>query len=163
MSNFYPEKLHVKFIGEADPEGPESPRKYTLTHSDVTGELFLSIGMVYDQQAISGWYTRFMRDEVLAEFLEGEQGPELHVSCHVSGGWVLGSASWRYAIFQRHMIQVLQAFRNGDEVFLESNRRYDQAPVIIHFHSRNQRYNVTENWGYLTDYRLKEQFAYAAT
>jgi len=66
-------KLQVKFIGEATATGPVSPRCYTLTHSDRTGHLFLSIGTRYDEAALSGWYTRLMRDEVMAAYqLDGE-------------------------------------------------------------------------------------------
>jgi hypothetical protein len=74
-----PEKLQTKFITESDPDGPAWPRKYTLTHSDISGELFLSIGTEYDHKAVSGLYTRIMRDEVLAEFLNGEDGLEFHI------------------------------------------------------------------------------------
>jgi hypothetical protein len=163
MSTFRPEKLSVKFIGEADPEGPISPRKYTLTHSDSTGDLFLSVGADYDQDAISGIYTRIMRDEVLAELTEEQTGPKIHVYCHVSGGFVFGSASWRYAIFQRHMRQVLQAFRYGDQVFFDTNTHLDNAPVKVHFQSTINRYNLTEDWGYVSDYVLQENLSYAET
>ena len=163
MSTLRPEKLHVKFIGDSDPEGPASPRRYTLTHSDTTGDLFLSVGTDYDHKAIAGFYTRIMRDEVLAELLEGQDGPELHVYCHVSGGLVVGSASWRYAIFQRHMRQVLQAFRYGDEVFYLDNPHFDKAPVIIHFQSKNKRYNLTETWGNISNYEFTENQENAAT
>ena len=162
MSDLNPGKLHVKFIGEADPEGPTAPRKYTLTHSDTTGDLFLCVGANYDQAAISGFYTRIMRDEVLAELVEGANGSELHVFCHVSGGLVLGSAGWRYTIFQRHMRQVLQALRYGDEIFYQRHPHLDEARVIVHFRSKNQRYNLQENWGYLSDYVLHERLKYAA-
>jgi hypothetical protein len=49
-------------------------RCYTLTHSDTTGELFLTIGPDFDRAQISGLYTRLMRDEVLAEWREDEDG-----------------------------------------------------------------------------------------
>jgi hypothetical protein len=156
MAHLKPDKLHVKFMGESDPEGPLKPRKYTLTHSDISGDLFLSVGTVYNQAEIAGFYTRLMRDEVLAEFLTGENAPELHVYCHVSGGWVFGSASWRYGIFQHHLRQVLQAFYHGDEVFLKSNPEFESAAVSIHFHSTDQRYNLVEDWGQLRDYHLTE-------
>ena len=149
-----PEKLLTKFIAESDPDGPAWPRKYTLTHSDISGELFLSIGTEYDHKAISGLYTRIMRDEVLAEFLNGEDGLEFHVYCYVSGGLVIGSAKWRYSIFQQHLFQVLQAFHYGDEVFLKANPDFNNAPVIVEFQSSNKRYHMEERWGTLSKYRL---------
>lgn len=160
MSTFNPDKLHVKFIGDASPEGPASPRRYTLTHSDTTGDLFLSVGTDYDYGAISGLYTRIMRDEVVAELIENQNGPELHVHCHVSGGLVFGGAKWRYEIFQRHMRQVLEALRYGDAVFYTSNPGYDSAPVKVHFDSANARYHLAENWGRVFDYQLRDDLIY---
>jgi len=83
VSRLNPDKLHVRFEAGAAPEGPLIPRCYTLTHSDSTGELFLTIAPEVDQKQVSGWYTRLMRDEVLAEWQQGEDGPALHVFCHV--------------------------------------------------------------------------------
>ena len=154
MSRLNPDKLHVRFHGNASPEGPLFPRRYTLTHSDVTGDLFLGIGMDYDRRAISGWYTRLMRDEVLAEWLEGDQGTALHVYCHVSGGVAFGSAAWRNEILHYHLPQVLQAFRYGDQVLVGATPGMDQAQVFVHFRSRQARYHRVEAWGVLADYRL---------
>lgn len=66
MSKLDPGKLHVTFNGGTSPVDLEFPRRYTLTHSDLTGDLFLTIGREYDEEHISGIYTRLMRDEVLA-------------------------------------------------------------------------------------------------
>lgn len=154
MTGLRPEKLHVKFVGEAGPEGPAFPRKYTLTHSDRTGDLFLSIGTAYDLAQISGWYTRLMRDEVLAEYLLVGDGPELHAYCHVSGGLVFGIAGWRYGIFRYHLPMVLQAFYYGDQHFLTVNPGYAHAQVRVHFHSTRSRYHKIESWGHIQDYRL---------
>ena len=49
---------------------PIEGRSYTLTHSDFTGELLLSIGLKFDKKAISGFYTKMMRDEVVDEWLK---------------------------------------------------------------------------------------------
>ena len=48
MAHLNPEKLHVNFFGGANAYGPIKPRAYTLTHSDATGDLFLSIGQHYN-------------------------------------------------------------------------------------------------------------------
>ena len=152
MGRLRPEKLHVQFAPDTAPEGPVSPRRYTLTHSDATGDLFLTIGSDYDRQQISGWYTRLMRDEVLAEWREEEDGPALHVHCHVSGGLVVGSAGWRDAIFRRELPLVLEAFRFGDRELFEAQPELDQAPIWVHFHATRPRYNRVESWGTPADY-----------
>lgn len=152
MSRLKPEKLHVLFAAGVTPDRPITPRRYTLTHSDATGDLYLTIGPHYDRRQISGLYTRLLRDEVLAEWREGEDGSALHVHCHVSGGLVLGSAGWRYAIFRRELPLVLEAFRFGDRQLFEAEPVLDRAPVWIHFHATQLRYNRTESWGVPADY-----------
>ena len=77
MTQFIPAKLHVQVVQVEDgvtATAPLIPRCYTLTHSDFSGELFLTIGKVYDHSQISGWYTRLMRDEVLASW-QNEKEP----------------------------------------------------------------------------------------
>jgi hypothetical protein len=93
-----------------------------------------------------------MRDEVLAEWREEEDGPALRVHCHVSGGLVVGSAGWRDAIFQRELPLVLEAFRFGDRRLFEMQPGLDQAPIWVHFHARQPRYNRVESWGTPADY-----------
>lgn len=156
MSRLRPEKLHTTFDPTVSADGPLTPRRYTLTHSDATGDLFLSIGKEYDKDAISSRYTRLMRDEVLAEWLADEPGPELHIHCHVSGGIAFGPAHWRYVIFQQELPLVLEALRFGDQRLYESNPHLDEAPILIHFHARQARYNHVETWGKPRDYRIDE-------
>jgi len=153
MSRLRYEKLHVRFTEGVATDGPVMPRRYTLTHSDATGDLFLTIGADYDREQISGWYTRLLRDEVLAEWQQGEEGPSLHVYCHVSGGLAMGPAGWRYGIFRHHMPQVLEAFRYGDRELFEARPELDGAPIGVHFHATQRRYNRTEPWGTPADYR----------
>jgi len=95
-----------------------------------------------------------MRDEVLAEWQQGAEGPALHVHCHVSGGLVLGPARWRLAIFRQELPLVLEAFRFGDRAFFEFQPALDRAPIWVHFHATQPRYNRTEQWGVPGDYRL---------
>ena len=62
MNNFKPEKLFVTYTGGVTATEPVIPRSYTLTHSDSTGELFLTIGIYYAWENINP-----KRDEVLGE------------------------------------------------------------------------------------------------
>ena len=155
MNGLSPELLHVYYLHQSTSIGMALPRRYTLTHSDATGELFLGIGFDYDRHAISKIYTRLMRDEVLAEYFSDDAKPELHVYCHVSGGLVFGSAGWRFRIFHHHMPQVLQAFRYGDADFFREFPNFDTSRVIIHFNSANKHYQCIEEWGTIADYQIK--------
>jgi magnesium dechelatase len=154
MSQLNPNKLHVQFLLGAEPSRFQIPRRYTLTHSDSTGDLFLTIGKEFDREQISGWYTRLMRDEVLAEWRATEETPEFHVFCHVSGGIVIGTAAWRYNIFQTHMRQVLQAFRHGDSHLILAHPELDQSPVRVHFNASQSNFRQIQDLGFLGDYAL---------
>ena len=148
------DKLHVKYLSNTSLSSLTSPRYYTLTHSDFTGELFLSIGPYYDAEQTSKFYTRIMRDEVLAELKRESGGMLFNVYCHVSGGFVIGSAALRYQIFKSELPLALKAFRYGDKTLFNLNPELDQTPIIIHFSSSNVEFNKTENWGKISDYKI---------
>lgn len=104
---FQPEKLAVLLTAGTTSLEPAPPlsRKYTLTHNDITGNLWLTIGSDYNKKQISGFYTRLLRDEVVAEWVNiGYSGFALHVYCHVSGEerW-LAPPLLRNYIFRREM------------------------------------------------------------
>jgi len=153
MKRLNPEKVNVTYLTDATPEQLIVPRRYTLTHSDTTGELFLSIGSQYDTKQISKLYTKLMRDEVLTELSNDYDTLIFRVYCHVSGGFVLGTAKWRYNIFQSELSLALEAIRYGDRTIFEQNPKLDDAPVIIHFQSTNSKFDKVEDWGTMAKYR----------
>jgi hypothetical protein len=153
MERLNPEKLHVMYLTGTTPENLILPRLYTLTHSDRTGELFLTIGGQYDKQQISKLYTKLMRDEVLAELADEVDRPVFKVYCHVSGGFIIGTAKWRYNIFHSELPLVLEAIRYGERTLFEQNPQLDNTPVLICFQSTDSRFNRVEDWGVMADYR----------
>jgi len=154
MSALNPGKLHVTFQPGTSLEALALPRRYTLTHSDLTGDLFLTIGGEFDQKQVGGLYTRLMRDEALAELVEQGSGFAMHVYVHVSGGLVFGTAAFRDAILRRHMPLVLEALRHGDRALFAAHAELEAAAVQVHFAARQARYNAVENWGPIGKYRL---------
>ena len=152
MERLNTEKLDVVYLSGATPEDLVLPRRYTLTHSDITGELFLSISSEYNTKQISKLYTRLMRDEVLAELSDEGDDPGFRVYCHVSRGFVLGTARWRYNIFQAELPLVLEAIRYGDRILFEKNPNLDKALVFIHFLSTDHKFDKVENWGTMVKY-----------
>jgi hypothetical protein len=153
MIRLDPDKLHVTYLPGCTAGDLILPRCYTLTHSDITGELFLSIGNRYCAEQYSGFYIRWMRDEVLAEFTYEEENPVFRLYCHVSGGFVCGTGGWRYGILCYHLPHALEAIRYGDRALFEQNESLDSVPVLIHFKSKNKKYDKVENWGTMGDYR----------
>lgn len=152
MQELDPRKLSTTFQKGTSAKELSLPRRYTLTHSDLTGDLFLTIGSEYARKQISGFYTRLMRDEVLAEWKHDEEKPTLHVYCHVSGGLVLGGAAWRNEILHHHMRMVLESFRYGDRELVNAHPELDQATVRVHFKSNRKKYDLVENWGLVQTY-----------
>ena len=153
MARLDPEKLHVRLLSGTTATEPFTPRRYTLTHSDFTADLYLTVGPTYDRKQITGWYTRLMRDEVLAEWRDEAGELTLHVHCHVSGGLVVGTPGWRDEIFRRELPLVLEAFRFGERGLFDAHPALDQSPVLVHFHATQPSLNRVEHWGVVGDYR----------
>ncbi|MFX0013394.1 MAG: staygreen family protein [Promethearchaeota archaeon] len=152
MNRLNPNKLHVTFLSPTGIDSPLVPRCYTLTHSDRTGDLFLTIAHEFYKKQLKGWQTRIMRDEVLAEWLKTEATHSLHVYCQLSGG--IGTLKFRDRIFRQELPLVLEAFRYGDQKHFHANPFLDKATIWVHFRSRKTKYNKIEDWGFLGDYTL---------
>ncbi len=157
MARLRPEKLKVRFLCSQSLENLVLPRRYTLTHSDKTGELFLTVGLEYDYKQIKGWYTRLLRDEVLAELIMDENGPALHVYCQIGRG--LGTRGFREAIFRRELPLVLESIRHGDHIFFDQRPQFDDSDVIIHFCAKKPENECIENWGPINKYKIDIEFS----
>ncbi|MFW9950386.1 MAG: staygreen family protein [Candidatus Thorarchaeota archaeon] len=152
--SFNPDKLHIECRESCRAKEGFLPRKYTLTHSDSTGDLFLTIDCEYDKNQISKLYTRFMRDEVLAQWEEHEGKLELHIYLHVSGGFIFGWAQMRYKIFKFHMPLVLKAIIYGDKQLFELYPNLNKSEIIVHFNSKNKKYHKMQNYGMIHKYKI---------
>ena len=152
MSRLKPEKLSTTFLAPTTADSPLVPRRYTLTHSDRTGDLFLTIANDFNKKQLKGWQTRIMRDEVLAEWLKKDENYSIHVYCQISGG--IGTLKFRDKIFRQELPLVLEAFRYGDQQLFNANPFLDEAQIYVHFRSKKEKYNKIENWGSPVDYRL---------
>lgn len=153
MSRLDPEKLHVRFDGVL-PDFLSLPRCYTLTHSDRTGDMYLTVSLDFDHEQISGLYTRLMRDEILAEWKMEQDLFVVHVYCHVCGGFVFGTAGLREYIFRRELPLVIEAIRHGDRELFIKDPRLDQTQILVHFQKSKARGCQTKPCGYFGDYRL---------
>ncbi|GAA0314921.1 staygreen family protein [Bacillus carboniphilus] len=132
MRSFHPEKLSVTFLPPATPFYPVEGRKYTLTHSDESGELFLSIGYTYDVTKINSK----MRDEVIAEWIPRLGEYTLWGQVYVSGGEYDEKYSQvRFLIFQRELSKAIGAIVNGDHTFYSYFPWLLDAPIYIQFDS----------------------------
>lgn len=140
-------KLHITFSEGCTPDSPVAPRRYTLTHSDRTGDLFLTIGCDYDREALGTLQVRLERDEVLGEWVSDTEGPRLELSMVAQGGLpFFGTGAMRCDIFRHYRPMVLAALRHGDRLFSQAHPELTDAPVIARFSWRDGR-DDAELWG----------------
>lgn len=154
LSDFNKEKLNVVFADDIDNDGPIIPRRYTLTHSDETGELFLSIGKYYDYSKVSE-----LRDEVLGCWSCDENNLyylRFEVLLDTCGGEE--KIAIRNKIFRNELPMAIKAIIYGDREFFLIHKELYESKVIIKFKSSNKIYNAVEQWGYVKDYKVKEAY-----
>ncbi|WP_078593074.1 staygreen family protein [Evansella clarkii] len=152
MGKLDPAKLFREYRDGAGYSSPVSGRRHTLTHSDITGELFLTTGhqFAYDKVDLK------MRDEVLGEWLQNDRGYIYCVYLHVDERqFTLEEASIRNQVFIRELPLALEAVRYGDSNFFSSYPQLDYAPVIVHFKSSYRKLNRRENWGSFADFKSR--------
>jgi hypothetical protein len=143
MGRLDPAKLFVEYRDGTGPTIPVSGRRHTLTHSDMTGELFLTTGLhfAYDKVDVE------MRDEVLGEWLQTGKGYIYCVYLHIDEGqFTLEESTIRNQVFIRELPLALEAIRYGDSTFFSSYPQLDYAPVIVHFKSSYPGVNRREDW-----------------
>jgi hypothetical protein len=146
MSEFNPNKLNVEFREGVTATQPVIPRRYTLTHSDITAELFLTIGPEFAYDKINR-----TRDEVLGEWLQEGEGFIYQVYLHVDGMKML--TGLRNYVFRRELPMALEAIRYGDKEFFRVNPEFDYFPILVYFQSEDPRYDKVETWGDFNDYK----------
>lgn len=146
MKKLNPEKLFVEFRPYVSPVAPICPRVYTLTHSDITAELFLTLGswIAYDK-------VTSMRDEVVGSWRVENNRYYFNVYVYV-GNFGQKETLLRDAIFRRELPLALEAVFYGDRQFLLAQPLLVQAPIWIHFDSEDPAFNKLEYWGKPLDY-----------
>jgi len=137
-----PHKVLVQYRDGMQPYDPVEGRTYTLTHSDITAQLFLYVGDAYAEDAIDT-----MRDEVRLQWQQTQAGPVLLGSVYV------GDSAIRQEIFMEEMPLALQAVRQADRFLFEQHPDLNESPVYIHFQSANPAYDATYDWGKIGEYR----------
>ena len=143
MTNFVPEKLSVEYVEGVTATEPVIPRYYTLTHSDLTGQLFLAIGKQYAWGKINP-----MRDEVLGEWKTNGVSLYYCVYLYIDQGEPNQNVSAkRTEIFKRELPLALTAIRYGDRFLFNAYPNLDHAPILVNFISAYPQFAGQENWG----------------
>lgn len=149
MSRLEPDKLSVEFRDGVTYIEPIIPRCYTLTHSDITADIFLTIGTEFAYDKIND-----ERDEVLGEWMNENNTYFYYVYLYVDGEYSYEIASRRNNIFRRELPLALEAIRYGDKFFFDAHPKLDHVPIIVFFQSTIPEFKKIENWGTFSDYRI---------
>ena len=151
MSKFIPEKLSVEFREGITATEPICPRRYTLTHSDTTEQLFLTIGKKYAYDK-----TDAMRDEVLGRWIKKRKGCFFYANLHIDGQFNSKVTAIRNYVFRRELPLALEVIRYGDNNFFRAHPELDSSPIIVFFMSINPKYSRIENWGHFSKYDVNK-------
>lgn len=148
MKMLDPKKLFVQYRPNAVPTDPKFPRRYTLTHSDTTAQLFLVVGPEFAHDTANP-----IRDEVYAEWKTFNREKVLYGYVLVADENTTESvARQRNEIFLRELPRVLEAFRYGDRYFFEGHPEYKEAPVYIQFESVFPEFRQLKPYGPISKY-----------
>jgi len=142
------QKVFVQYRDIMEPYGPVMGRLYTITHSDITADLFVFVAPEYADDQITK-----MRDEVRIAWELYKEGIALIGSVIVDGDGVAGNASIRNKIFYNEMPTALQALRQADRFLFDKEPDLENTPVLIQFISNNPEYNKTYDFGVIGIYK----------
>jgi hypothetical protein len=143
LNKFIPEKLSVEYIDGVTAMNPVFPRRYTLTHSDSTGNLLLTIGTQYAWSKINP-----KRDEVLGEWQTSGSCVYYIVYLYIDQGeFNKNTSAKRMEVFKRELPLALTAIRYGDRQLFNANHTLDQATILVNFISAYPEFARQENWG----------------
>lgn len=145
-----PNMLETTFIPPATKLSPVNGRKYTLTHSDDTGMMFLDIGIVYNYLAIN----QDLRDEILGKWVLLDDNSYILFFYIFVGDSDYETASNRYNIFKSHLNSALQNIVYGDRYLLEKHAELVNTPIYIKFDSSFPVFDNYEYYGCVGDYML---------
>lgn len=148
MKELNPQKVFVQYRDNIRPYEPVRSRLYTITHSDITAELFVFVGQNYAEDQVTK-----MRDEVRIAWELYKEGFALIGSVIVEGDGIIGNAYLRDDIFYNEMPTALQALRQADRFLFDEEPNLDNTPVYIHFISDNPIYNKTYDFGVIGTYK----------
>ncbi len=150
MNEFNPLNVFVQYRENISPIQPVLGRKYTITHSDRSGDLFVTIADEYAKDRIGP-----MRDEVLIEWKRRKREYVLEGSVLVDINQSEVNSKIRNEIFLREMPLILKSLRYADRFLFETYPILDSSTVFINFDSNNPEFNKNYNFGAIGNYIYK--------
>ncbi|MCD5324923.1 MULTISPECIES: staygreen family protein [Pontibacillus] len=147
--SFSPFKLYTQYRPDIEHFTPFSERTYTLTHSDQTGDLFLTVSKEFATDQ-----TNEMRDEVFGWWTQPKNN-----QVQFQGSVLVGTEDIpetaqqiRYQIFMREMSTALKGIFYGERWLLETYPFLKESPIWIQFRSNLPQYSGNIYFGTVKDY-----------
>jgi hypothetical protein len=151
MSTFNPEKLTVEYRNGVTTREPIISRKHTLTHSDFTGELLLTIGTQFAWDKVN----KDLRDEVIGEWKYKRNYLYYNIYLFIDKEeHDLNTSIRRNEVFRRELPLALTAIRYGDRFLFDLYPKLDYIQIIVTFMSIYPQLIKQENWGTFSSYSI---------
>ena len=148
MKKLNPQNVFVQYRDRMRPYESVMNRKYTITYSDTTAQLFVFVAENYAEDQITS-----MRDEVRITWNKNKKGLTLIGSVMVSGKGIKGNPFMRNKIFYNELPIALQALRHADRFLFEITPNLDNTQVLIHFISTDPIYDKIYDFGVIGNYK----------
>lgn len=140
-------QLFIEYRDKVTKTSPTENRTYTMTHSDETGDLFVTIGLIYAEDM-----TNEMQDQVYLRFMSLEDKWLLYGEVLIDSPEFEGNKQVRYDIFKREMPLALQAIYTADKAFFDVYPDLKETPVLIRFKSTDPKYDKIYDYGPISTY-----------
>lgn len=141
-------KINVTYKDPITKTSPILNRYYTLTHSDETGDLFLTIGPKYDDSISES----LLKDAVFGKWVVN------CINCHILMLFVdVGYDSYeickkRYNTFKTHLPHAISGIIKGDIDFLNTNKTLLDSKIYLKFNCKYDEFNNFDDYGYIKKY-----------
>jgi len=121
------------------------PRKYTSTHNDDTGEIYISIGHEYNTTLLSSVEARIRESQVIGEWIKKNDQYEIHLKVQVSTK-INPNAVIRNEYICKELGLVLEGIAFAETALLKLHSYLMNAKIYIHFRSLDPVYDRVEYW-----------------
>ncbi|WP_054738880.1 staygreen family protein [Cellulosilyticum ruminicola] len=146
-------QIFVEYRDKVTKTTPTQNRTYTMTHSDETGDLFVTIGLIYADDM-----TYEIQDQVYLRFTPLADKWILLGEVLIDSEDFEGNKQVRYDIFKRKMPLALQAIYTADKAFFDAYPELKDAPILIRFKSTDSKYDKLYDYGSIGNYTTFQRY-----
>lgn len=125
------------------------PRKYTSTHSDETGEIFLAVDKKYYKPYLENEESQKVESQVIGKWVKKKNKYKILLKVVVSSE-KNPNAKLRYDIYQRELPHVLKTIALAESCTMKHDDNIKKAKIYVKFDSIDPKYQKVQYWGRLS-------------